>query len=210
MLGNWASTIVGIVRRLPDLLTWNLLTATAPSDRDLTASGVTFRAKVMELKTATTVKAWVCTNGENGQYQCELWTTLSGLSHIKERSLQLPEMHKPLIMSWNDQFLPEIQYLSSREVVAQGHVQGERAHTSHHHNDGRHAHCEALDDPGFLKDRPLLWTHLCGEESKDRERGNVWIDWQSRRIANGQTPRHSKWKELDTRGKTRVSYPYIV
>lgn len=47
-------------------LTWNLLTATAPSDSDLTASGVTLRAKVMELKTATTVKAWdgSCRDGD--------------------------------------------------------------------------------------------------------------------------------------------------
>lgn len=45
-------------RHLSILLTWNLLTATAPSDNDLIASGVTFSAKVMELKTATTVKAW--------------------------------------------------------------------------------------------------------------------------------------------------------
>lgn len=38
--------------------TWNLLTATAPSDKPRTANGVIFRAKVIELKTATTVKAY--------------------------------------------------------------------------------------------------------------------------------------------------------
>lgn len=36
--------------------------ATDASDRDLTENGVTFRAKVMALKTVTTVKA--CRHGE--------------------------------------------------------------------------------------------------------------------------------------------------
>lgn len=48
-------------------LTWNLLTATEASDSDLTASGVTLRAKVIALKTATTVKAWggMCRDGDS-------------------------------------------------------------------------------------------------------------------------------------------------
>lgn len=39
------------------LLTLNLSIDTEASDKDLTENGVTFRAKVMELKTVTTVKA---------------------------------------------------------------------------------------------------------------------------------------------------------
>ena len=42
-------------RREP--LTLNLSTATDASERDFTENGVTFKAKVMELKTVTTVKA---------------------------------------------------------------------------------------------------------------------------------------------------------
>lgn len=38
-------------------LTLNLSTATDASERDFTENGVTFKAKVMELKTVTTVKA---------------------------------------------------------------------------------------------------------------------------------------------------------
>lgn len=38
-------------------LTLNLSTATEASERDFTENGVTFKAKVMELKTVTTVKA---------------------------------------------------------------------------------------------------------------------------------------------------------
>lgn len=49
-------------------LTWNRFTATEPSDKARTAKGVTFRAKVMELKTATTVKA------------CRLWQKLKQVS----------------------------------------------------------------------------------------------------------------------------------
>lgn len=40
------------------IFTWNRLTATVPSDKPRTAKGVIFRAKVIELKTATTVKAY--------------------------------------------------------------------------------------------------------------------------------------------------------
>lgn len=39
-------------------LTLNLSMATDASERDLTENGVTFKAKVMELKTVTTVNAW--------------------------------------------------------------------------------------------------------------------------------------------------------
>lgn len=38
-------------------LTLNLSTATDASERDFTENGVTFKAKVIELKTVTTVKA---------------------------------------------------------------------------------------------------------------------------------------------------------
>lgn len=51
------SVSVKVVVDKTAFLTWNRLTATAPSDSDLTANGVTFREKVIELKTATTVKA---------------------------------------------------------------------------------------------------------------------------------------------------------
>lgn len=40
-----------------ELLTLNLSAATDASERDFTENGVTFKAKVMELKTVTTVKA---------------------------------------------------------------------------------------------------------------------------------------------------------
>ncbi len=56
-------------------LTWNRFTATEPSDKARTAKGVTFRANVMELKTATMVKA------------CRLWQKLKQVS--VSSSLQL-------------------------------------------------------------------------------------------------------------------------
>lgn len=57
-------------------LTLNLSIATDASDRDLTEKGVTFRAKVMALKTVTTVNAWKRTDVQHscrynsGQGQC--------------------------------------------------------------------------------------------------------------------------------------------
>lgn len=46
------------MRRRGEPLTLNLSAATDASERDFTENGVTFKAKVMELKTVTTVKAW--------------------------------------------------------------------------------------------------------------------------------------------------------
>lgn len=49
---------VTICRERHRKLTLNLSMATDASERDLTENGVTFKAKVMELKTVTTVNAW--------------------------------------------------------------------------------------------------------------------------------------------------------
>lgn len=55
----WTVIFVHSLVDMDVFLTWNRFTATEPSDKARTAKGVTFRAKVMELKTATTVKAYV-------------------------------------------------------------------------------------------------------------------------------------------------------
>lgn len=58
---------VTIRRKKERKLTLNLSMATDASDRDLTENGVTFKAKVMALKTVTTVNAW---KKEMKQSQC--------------------------------------------------------------------------------------------------------------------------------------------
>lgn len=80
--------------RLSVSLTWNLFTATAPSDSDLTASGVTFRAKVIELKTATTVKAWDKGSGDV--------LVLSGATPTKAAIAVHQEVKK--VAKWNKSF----------------------------------------------------------------------------------------------------------
>lgn len=167
---------------LPVFLTWNLWTATAPSDSDLTANGVTLRAKVMELKTATTVKAWT------RKWQTEIVTSL----HLFPKAKKQPdEMEKFLTDWWLAQIynklvsnegqsgnrpwtqwiqVPTATYLSCREVIAQSHMQGESAHAWYHHNYGSHAHCEALDNPGSLQHPPLLGSHLCWREKSESQR----------------------------------------
>lgn len=53
---SWFKAVIARLKCL--IFTWNRLTATVPSDNPRTAKGVIFRAKVIELKTATTVKAY--------------------------------------------------------------------------------------------------------------------------------------------------------
>lgn len=61
------------------------------------------------------------------------------------------------------------EYLSCSEVIAQGHMQGESAHTGYHDDYRSHSHCETLDDPGSLQYTPLFWSHLCGTDMKKRD-----------------------------------------
>lgn len=163
---------------LPVFLTWNLWTATAPSDSDLTANGVTLRAKVMELKTATTVKAWT------GKWQTETVTSILFFLLMATPDKKISSQRRQLAQIFNKpnegqsgnrpwtQWIQVLtaKYLSCREVIAQSHMQGESAHAWYHHNYGSHAHCEALDDPGSLQHPPLLGSHLCWREKSESQR----------------------------------------
>lgn len=148
-------------------LTWNLLTATAPSDSALTANGVTFREKVMELKTATTVKAWVVMCRDGGL--CYLPYVSYWSKHLLFILYQ-DIRYRHILIKYIVYIDPTAKYLSCIKFLAQSHVQGESAHTGYHHDDGSHAHCEALDDPGTLQYSPLFGSHLCWGDNRGRER----------------------------------------
>ena len=113
----------------------NLSMATDASDRDLTEKGVTFRAKVIALKTVTTVKAW--------RRKKKL---LDSLSEIRSRTNRVTNR----------------TYLSSCEVIAQQHVGGESGHAGDDHHDGSHAHSDALEVSRPLQDTALLLSNPCG------------------------------------------------
>lgn len=79
-------------------LTLNLSTETDASDKDFTEKGVTFRAKVMELKTVTTVKAYTQDKKENHvrlQYTPAIQSH-QGLSSVgRSHSRPFPLKEKP-------------------------------------------------------------------------------------------------------------------
>ncbi len=78
---------VTIGRKKERKLTLNLSMATDASDRDLTENGVTFKAKVMALKTVTTVNAW---KKEMKRSQCMRTLILCYTRHLQTSNVTLP------------------------------------------------------------------------------------------------------------------------